>query len=274
MNAPVQSLSPALQRSAGDGRLAVKHVLGRTRTDRLFQEGAAKIRVPDRADGLYEAVLINTAGGLTGGDRMSWRFDIAAGANVTLTTQACEKIYASSGGTAAVSTRISLAAGARAAWLPQETILFDGAALARRLDIDMDSEAEVLVVEPMAFGRLAMGEKRISGMFTDRWRILRGGSLAHAEDFRIGPHISETGGNAAVLGGAGCFATALLVSPRAEALTEPAREIIGRSGGASFWNGKLLARLYDEDAYALRKRLVPLVQLLNQGAALPKCWSL
>jgi urease accessory protein len=274
MNASAHLSIPALQRAAGNGRLAVKQALGRTRTDRMYQEGAAKIRVPARPDGLYEAVLINTAGGLTGGDRMDWRFDIAAGARATLTTQACEKIYTSSGGTAAVSTQISIASGGRAAWLPQETILFDGAGLSRRLDVEMEDDCEALIVEPVAFGRLAMGEKHISGMFCDRWRIRRGGRLAHAEDFRIGPHIWRSCERKAVLGGAASFATVLLISPRAELLTEPARAIIGLQGGASFWNGKLLARLYDEDAYALRKRLVPLVQLLNQGAALPKFWSL
>ena len=89
-----------MQRAAGVGRLVAKQRLGRTCIGRLYQEGAAKIRLPDRADGGFEAVLINTAGGLTGGDRMHWRIDVEAQADVTVTTQACEKIYASSGGTA------------------------------------------------------------------------------------------------------------------------------------------------------------------------------
>ncbi|TIU63331.1 MAG: urease accessory protein UreD, partial [Mesorhizobium sp.] len=49
-------------------------------------------------------------------------------------------------------------------------------------------------------------------------------------------------------------------------------------GGASFWSvgrsGKLLARLTAGDGYQLRKRLVPLVELLNGRAGLPKLWSL
>ncbi|TIV50512.1 MAG: urease accessory protein UreD, partial [Mesorhizobium sp.] len=65
-----------------------------------------------------------------------------------------------------------------------------------------------------------------------------------------------------------------------ESLLEPARAIIGDSaaGGASFWSvgrsGKLLARLTAGDGYQLRKRLVPLVELLNGRAGLPKLWSL
>ncbi len=263
-----------MQRAAGVGRLVAKQRLGRTCIGRLYQEGAAKIRLPDRADGGFEAVLINTAGGLTGGDRMHWRIDVEAEADVTVTTQACEKIYASSGGTASVSTEITVGKSTRIAWLPQETILFDHAQLSRRLEVELDGDAEALIVEPVALGRLAMGEKRISGNFRDRWRIRQQGRLIHAEDFRIGADIWQAAEKQAVLGGAGAFATVLLISKDGEKFIEKARCIIGSGGAVSFWDGKLLARLVAEDAYTLRKRLVPLINLLNREAVLPKCWSL
>jgi urease accessory protein len=274
MNAPAGLILPQMQRAKGCGRLAVKFADGQTRTNRLFQEGAAKIRIPGRPDGAYEAVLINTAGGLTGGDRMDWEFEIASGARATLTTQACEKVYTSTGGAAEVSTRISVGNDGAVSWLPQETILFDGANLQRRLELDLAANASALIVEPVAFGRLAMGEIDIDGCFSDRWRIRQGGKLIHAEEFRIGPRIGEASKSRAVLGSARAIATVLLISPGAEMLLEEAKKNSGGKGGVSFWNGKLLARLVDADAYSLRKRLIPLVQLLNQGAALPKCWSL
>jgi urease accessory protein len=274
MNAPVGLILPQMQRAKGRGRLAVKFVEGRARTDRLFQEGAAKIRIPGRCDGGYEAVLINTAGGLTGGDQMDWEFEVASNARVTLTTQACEKIYASTGEAAEVSNRISIGSGASVAWLPQETILFNGANLRRRLDVDLAVQASALILEPIAFGRLAMGELDIEGSFSDSWRIRQGGKLIHAEEFRIGPQISEVAKRLATLGGACAMATILQISSSTETLLDEARNIVAEKGGVSLWNGKLLARLVDADAYSLRKRLVPLVQLLNQGAALPKCWSL
>jgi urease accessory protein len=274
MNAPAGLILPHMQRAKGRGRLAVKFADGQSRTDRLFQDGAAKIRIPGRPDGAYEAVLINTAGGLTGGDRMEWEFDVARGAHATLTTQACEKIYASLGSAADVSTCISVGSGGSIAWLPQETILFDGAHLKRNLEVGIAADASALIVEPVIFGRLAMGELDIDGRFSDSWRIREGGKLIHAEEFRIGPHIGEASKSLAALGSARAIATVLLISPGAEMLLEEAREISGDKGGVSFWNGKLLARLVDADAYSLRKRLVPLVHLLNQGAALPKSWSL
>jgi urease accessory protein len=274
MNAPASVILPQMQRAKGCGRLAVKFAEGQTRTDRLFQEGAAKIRIPGRPDGAYEVVLINTAGGLTGGDRMDWRFDVAHGAQVTLTTQACEKVYASMGSAAEVTTQISVGQGGVVAWLPQETILFDGAQLDRRLEVNLDAEASALLVEPVAFGRLAMGELDINGGFADHWRVRHGGKLIHAEEFRIGPSIGEATKRTAIFGGACAMATVLLVAPDPELFRNEAAKIVGAKGGVSCWNGKLLARLVDVDAYSLRKRLVLLVQLLNQGAALPKSWSL
>ena len=196
MNMMFQPNHTAMQRAKGLGRLAVKlrgeeTYIDKTCIDRRHEAGAAKLRFPKRSDGQFEAVLINTAGGLTGGDEMRWQFDVAAQCQATLTTQACEKIYSSSGGTAKVTTHITIGNDAKLAWLPQETILFDKSQLTRHLTVDLATDAEALFVEPVALGRLAMGESRITGMFQDRWRISQGGRLIHAEDFKIGPDISD-----------------------------------------------------------------------------------
>ncbi len=117
--------NPPLQRAAGAGRIAVKAEAGVTGLARLYQDGCAKIRLPtDHAARSLEAVLINTSGGLTGGDRMSWRVEAEAGAALTLTTQACEKVYRARDGRAEATVSLNAAAGARIDWLPQETILF------------------------------------------------------------------------------------------------------------------------------------------------------
>ncbi len=51
-----------------------------------------------------------------------------------------------------------MAAGAAAEWLAQETILFDGCALDRRLDVELAPDSWFLAVEMLVFGRAAMGE--------------------------------------------------------------------------------------------------------------------
>lgn len=268
----------AAQRVAGRGRLFCGKSGGRTRLQRLYQDGSAKIRMPAVQGDPLEAVLINTAGGLTGGDRLGWEIEVGEGASASITTQACEKIYRAASDRAETTVSLDVAAGGRIAWLPQETIVFDRAAFARTLDVTLAGSAEALLLEATLFGRLAMGEQAVLGNFHDRWRVRQDGRLIHAEDFRIGPDIAAGLQRRAVAGGAQAIATLLFVSPHAEALLEPARAIIADQGGASFWSvgqsGKLLARLTAGDGYQLRKRLVPLVELLNGRAGLPKLWSL
>ena len=279
---------PAAQRVAGRARLFCGKSEGRTRLQRLYQDGSAKIRLPAVEGDPLEAVLINTAGGMTGGDRLGWTIEVGAGASASITTQACEKVYRAAADRAETSVGLRVGPGGRIAWLPQETIVFNRAAFARTLDVDLAEDAEALVLEATLFGRLAMGERTVQGSFHDRWRVRRGGTLIHAEDFRIGPDIAATLQRPAVTGGALAVATLLLVSPQAEDLLDKVRAIIGDPGiggpvisdcgGASFWSvgrsGKLLARLCAGDGYQLRKRLVPLVELLNGRAGLPKLWSL
>ena len=266
------------QRVDARARLAVRRSGGLTRIERLYQEGAAKIRMPEvRADPL-EAILINTAGGLTGGDRIAWEIEAGAGASVVVTTQACEKLYRSRSGEARAEVKLSASTGARIAWLPQETIVYDRSCFARRLEVDLAEGAEALIVESTLFGRLAMGETVSQALFRDRWRVRQNGRLVHAEAFSIGPDLAATLDRPAVADGALAVATVLLVSSHAETFLHEAREIIGEEGGASFWTvggtGKLLARLVAGDGYGLRKRLAPLVGLLNGQAGLPKVWTL
>jgi urease accessory protein len=272
------TFAPPAQRVAGVAQLGCERKGGRTRLRRLYQDGSAKIRMPRVSADPLEVVLINTAGGLTGGDRLGWEIDVGAGASATVTTQACEKVYRAASDRAEVRVKLTVGAGGRIAWLPQETIVFDRSAFVRRLDLELAAGAEALVLEATVFGRIAMGERAAHGNFHDRWRVSQNGALAHAEDFRIGPGIAATLSRSAVAGGAIAMATVLMISPRVEALLDPARDIIGGQGDASVWSvnksGKLLARLFAEDGYQLRKRLVPLVELLNGRAGLPKLWSL
>jgi len=266
------------QRVDARASLAVRRIDGRSRIERLYQEGAAKMRMPEVQADPLEAILINTAGGLTGGDRIAWEIEAAERASVTVTTQACEKLYRSRSGEARADVRLKAANGARIAWLPQETIAYDRSSFSRRLDVDLAEGAEALILEATLFGRLAMGESVSRALFRDRWNVRLGGRLIHAEAFSIGPDLAATLARPAVARGATAFATVLLVSPDAERLLPEARSIIGEQGGASFWSvggtGKLLARLIGADGYSLRRRLAPLVGLLNGRAGLPKIWSL
>jgi len=266
---------PRLERTEGAARIAFKLTGGATALDRLHQSGAMKVRFPHRpAENPLEAVLINTAGGLTGGDRMSVDIRLDAECRAVATTQACEKIYRSAGGNAEINSSLSLGAGARLDWLPQETILFDGARLSRRLDADLETGATLLLVEALLFGRAARGERVRSGLFADRWRIRREGRLVFADDLRLDWAIPDLLGRPAVLADAGATATLLLVTEEPERHLDAARDIVGDLGGVSAWDGKLAARVAAPDGLSLRRVLIPLIATLRDGAPLPKLWRI
>jgi urease accessory protein len=261
-----------LQRAVGEGRIRVDALRGTSRLHRLYQDGCAKIRLPRDAESRgLEAVLLNTAGGLTGGDRLTWRADVAAGAELTLTTQACERIYRSTGAAAEVWTHLSAGPNATLSWLPQETLLFDQGSLERRLDVELAAGARFLAVEAVVLGRTAMGEQVRFGRLRDRWRVRRAGRLAFADDLRLEGEIARVVAAPPLLAGGCAFASLLLVADDAQSRLSAVRDALGPSGGASAFDGKLVARIAAADGRALRRVLAPALEALH-GAALPRIW--
>lgn len=283
---PAITISPqqALQRRTGTARLTLAHLEGRSRLSQLYQEGAAKIRLPRTHNGsALDAVLINTAGGLTGGDRMQWSVDVGMGASAVVTTQACEKIYRAASGSALVSTDVRLHSGATLAWLPQETILFDGSALSRKFDVDMAADAGLLVVEPLILGRKAMGETVQKAAFRDRWRIRLDGRLLHAEDLRLQGDISALIKCRTTAWGNLAMANLILVHRNAADMVEPVRRLLGPDAAASAIRSsvgdRLMIRMLAPDGYDLRCQLIPVIELCNTTLSgsqqgLPKIWTL
>ncbi|MCB1447706.1 MAG: urease accessory protein UreD [Rhizobiaceae bacterium] len=272
---PAPDPMPGPQRARGMARLATKSLDGRSRIDVLYQEGAGKIRLPRSFDGGMEAVLINTAGGLTGGDRIEWNIAAGADTRLTVTTQACERIYKSSGGVAHVGTRLAADAGSVLHWLPQETILFDRSALHRALDADLSGNAELVVLEAVLLGRAAMGETVGQGSLRDRWRIRRNGRLVHAEELNLAGAVDRIAARRATLAGNRAFATLLYVGDRGDSLMRRLRALLDdRLAASSQWNGKLTIRIVAEDGFTLRKMLMPVISLLRNGEPPPKVWTI
>ena len=281
MSAP---LAPArMQRANGHASLAVKAgPSGRTVVDRLHQYANAKIRMPRLHGPALEAVLINTAGGLTGGDHLAWSFAAAAGTRLVVTTQAAERIYRSAGGPAVQHTSLSLGAGARADWLPQETILFEESALHRSLDADLSEGASLLAAETLVFGRKAMGETVSRLALRDRWRIRRQGRLVHAESVSLGDDVARLLALASVASHRCAVATIVLVPAGEETVAAHAASIRAMladlmpdeavKAGVTALPGRLVVRLVAEDGYRLRPVVAGCLGLLRAGCELPAVW--
>ncbi len=271
------ALTPA-NRARGIIRARFTRAGARTGAAQLHAAGGLRLRCPTVGPGLTpdcEAVIINTAGGMVGGDHASLAVEAAAGAGVTLTTQSAEKIYRSTGAATLVETTLRLGPGSLLEWLPQETILYDRAAFHRSLEVDMAGDATLLLVESLVFGRLAMGETFGSGTLRDRWRVRRDGALLFAEELLLEGDAAGLMERPALGGGARAAATLLLVAPDAEARLPAAREALAGTpcpGGASAWNGLLLARLLSPSPALMRAAIIGLLAGLR-GRAAPRVWQ-
>jgi urease accessory protein len=266
-----------MQRASGEGRLAVRRdATGGHRVATLRQAGAARIICPrNHLDAAFEAVLLNTAGGLTGGDHFSWEASAGRDAMLRVTTQTAERVYRSAGGDARVETRLGAEMGARLEWLPQETILFEGARLSRSLSIDLAENAGLLAVEVVVFGRRAHGERVGSGSLRDQWRVRREGRLIYADAVRIDGAIAALLDRPATFGSAQAFATILLAGPDRMALDRiraflPVND--GLEAGASALPEATVIRILAAHGDVLRPALARLLVALR-GAPLPRLWQ-
>lgn len=268
--------APVLQRAEGEGRIATKPRGPLSVLDTLYQRGCAKIRVPKTHGDWLEAVLINTSGGLTGGDKMDWSASAAPGTHLVVTTQACERIYRASSGAARVRTRLEISAGARLDWLPQETIAFDGSALDRTLDVDMAADAVFLGLETVILGREAHGDDAHRAAIADRWRVRRDGELLHAEALRLNGGDMLARGNIGLLDGARAYGTLCYVAPDAERKIETVKALVAAHGtaGVSRIGDKIVLRATGRSGYGLRKIVMPAIAALAGSGAVPKLWSL
>jgi urease accessory protein len=263
----------AANRAVGRVSLAVAATPLGTRRTTIHEDGSLRVRFPNACAGGAEAVLVNTAGGLTGGDRFAIDLALDAGAHLTVTTAAAEKIYRSLGPDARLDVSATLADDAELTWLPQEAILFDRARLARTITIALAPSARLLLAETIVFGRSAMGETVHEGSIADRWRIRRDGRLIFAESFCLDGSVTERLNAAAVAGGCMAIGTVLMApgDDVAVAAMRTASEQFRGEVGISAWNGIALARLAARDGAALRHDLVVLLSALGRRA-LPRIW--
>jgi urease accessory protein len=263
----------AANRAHGRISLALAATPRGTERTSIREEGSLRVRFPHAGASTPEAVLVNTAGGIAGGDRFAVDLALDAGAQLTLTTAAAEKIYRSLGPDACFEMSASLGEGAELAWLPQETILFDRARLARTITIALAPRAKLLLAEVIVFGRAAMGETVHEGRFIDRWQVRRDGRLVFAENFRLDGPIACRLNEAAVAGGRTALGTVLIV-PGDDAAVAVVRAASGQfrgEVGISAWNGMALARLAAGDGATLRHDLVMLLSALGRCAP-PRIW--
>ena len=263
-----------LQRTHGLAAVGLAHDSA-TRLATLRQVGAAKAFLP-RVDADHpEVVFLNTAGGLTGGDQLSFDLGLADGGRATATTQTAERIYRQGPlGPAKMNVRLQVGRGARLDWLPQETILFEDAALDRETSAELGAGAQLLTTETLVLGRAAMGEEVTRIALRDKRRVVRDGRPVMIEPLAFDDDSLADGGPAG-MAGARALATLGFFAEGAEDALGPVRALLSEPGvtaHASGWDGKLLVRAMAAGAAPLRKLMARVAAQLR-GRALPRVWQ-
>jgi len=266
-----------LQRARGELVVTWRDRDGTTALADLRQDGCLKARFP-RPTGWAEAVMLNSSGGVAAGDQLRLRLEVGANAKATFTAQAAERFYRArpSDPPATVHTTLTVAEGASAEWLPQETILFDACALTRTLDINLAETASLIAVETLVFGRALMGETVHTARLRDTITLRRAGKLLLHDAIRIEGEAAPLLAHRASANGAIAMATIIHAAPTAPAMLEPLRAALAQApaeAAASTWNNLLIARIVAADSATLRTSIVAALAVLRDSRPVPRVWS-
>lgn len=250
--------------------------------DDLFQSSPLRALFPDpEPDEAITAAVVNTAGGLAGGDAIEVAIRAGEGAVATVSAPAAEKVYRSLGEPTRIATTLSAAAGARLEWIPQETIVFDGARLERRINVDLAGDARLLMAEVMVFGRTAHGETLTNGTIRDAWRLRRDGALVWADGLLLERDLAACLAAPFGFGAAQALGTLLYAGEGAEGLVGTLREgdrEWAAPGGVTVSRPGLLLGRWLGGALAVRRSvsaamLVVRAAAMGQPARLPRLWT-
>lgn len=271
-----------LQRADGCGLIVLRGSENGTRIEEAFEKSPIRIMFPRTAHcEVKEAVLVNTAGGIAGGDRLECSVTALPGAEIAVTSQAAEKVYRALLEPARVVTRLKARECAKLAWLPQETIMFDGARLHRITEVELFSGAELLALEWLVLGRAAHGEVVVSGQITDGWRVKKDGHLIWADCFRITDEIFPQLHRKALLSNRTAIATLIYFGPDLDRRLEFLRGISSSlkcNWAVTLIAGLIVVRFAANGSFELKLGLRSFLQQFGPeiGAGpfqVPKMWS-
>jgi urease accessory protein len=271
-----------LQRSEGFARLLLAGSAHGTRIVDILQRSPIRIMFPGiRGAPVEEAVVVNTAGGIAGGDRLEFAATLLANASVTVTSQAAERVYRALSEPALIETRLKICKAAKLAWLPQETIVFNGGRMRRNTEIEISTGAELLALESLVLGRAAHGEEVVGGQITDGWQVRLDGRLIWADRFRLTDEVFPRLRSRALLADFKAIGTLIYFGPDAQARVQLLRDLAPQlqcqcvtTTVSGLVITRLAARAAAELKAGLREILLQFGRTQVQGPfRMPKMWS-
>ena len=158
-------------------RFEPRDVNGATRTVMTERNHFGPLRIlkplyPE-GDAICHAVIVHPPGGIVAGDSLAVDLRADSDAHALATTPGAQKWYRSTGAAASAFTRLYVADDAHLEWMPQETMVFDGARAKQTLEITLAPQARFFGWEMLCLGRTTRGERFASGEFRQSVRLVR-----------------------------------------------------------------------------------------------------
>lgn len=236
----------------------------------------------DRDRDVLQAVPVVTSGGIVAGDTLALEVHAGAGAKLAVVGQAAEKIYRSDGPVAETKVTLNAGPGTWLEWIPQGTILFDGARVRRRIDIELDETAQLMAGELIYFGRRAMGERFATGLADETWTVTVAGRPVWTDRLRIdgGDRLDDPFG----FDGAVAYGTLLFAGAGVADALDWARALLPESTedlriGVTALDGLMVCRLFGRDGAAVRDRFASIWaawrnRFGGHAARMPRLWDI
>lgn len=172
-----------------EARLALEYARRAERTVLARRSHSGPLRVQrdlyPEGEGICHTIVVHPPGGIAGGDTLSINVRLGPASAALLTTPGAGKWYRTQGSSARQSLEFSVGSGASLEWLPQETILFDGASALMLTRVNLEPDAVYTGWEILCFGRAASGQKFTTGLLMQQTEILAGGKYLWSERARI-----------------------------------------------------------------------------------------
>jgi len=220
-------------------------------------------------DDVCHAIVVHPPGGIAGGDELELTVRAKAGARALLTTPGAGKWYRTAGPWAHQRIALEAGTGAVLEWLPQETIVFEGAAAELESDIRLAPDARFIGWEILRLGRTASGERFKRGQLRTRTVIRRDGRVAWLERARLEGGFDLLDSPLG-LAGEPVFGTMLAAGPQLDAgLVAACREPQPRegTGAVTCLPGVLIARYLGANSEAARGYFAQLWRILRPALA-------
>jgi urease accessory protein len=189
----------------------------------LYPEGEA----------VCQAIVLHPPSGIAGGDQLRIAATVGPAAHAQLTTPGAGKWYRSAGAEASQTLDFTVAENATLEWLPQETIVFDGADASIDTRVTLEAGATYVGWDFICLGRPAAGERFETGTLRQRIEIVRDGRPIWFERVRL-PGGSALQGAPYALAGQPTWGTMIYAGPMAEDAAERVREAVGSQGDGVF----------------------------------------